>query len=152
MTSQDKPSILRILRATPEFLPAELVVAEELLDIYLNDPVTSGYYVLVAEVDSSVVGYVCYGPTPLTEGTWDVYWIAVAREKQGNGIGRALTLSAEEEIRKAGGRLIVIETSSKPSYDRTRRFYELQGYKVICQIPDYYAPGDDQVLYHKRLK
>ena len=127
-------------------------VAEELIDCYLDDPVGSGYYILVAEVNSTVTGYICYGPTPLTEGTWDIYWEAVARERQGQGIGSALTKSAEKEITKAQGRLAIIETSSIPAYEKTRHFHLSHGYEVICRIPDFYAPGDDKLILQKRLK
>jgi ribosomal protein S18 acetylase RimI-like enzyme len=152
MTDEDKPAIMQILQATPEFKPAEVVVAEEVIDSYLSDPSGSGYHTLVAEVGLSVVGYICYGPTPLTEGTWDIYWIAVAREEQGRGIGRALVASAEGKARGAQGRLVLIETSSTAEYERTRRFYYSQGYEVVCRIPDFYAPGDDKVVFQKRLR
>jgi ribosomal protein S18 acetylase RimI-like enzyme len=127
-------------------------VAEELIDSYLNDPVGSGYHILVAEVDSTVTGYICYGPTPLTEGTWDIYWEAVAPGKQGRGIGSALMKSAEKEIVRAKGSLAIVETSSTPLYEKTRNFYLGQGYEVICRIPDFYAPGDDKLILQKRLK
>jgi ribosomal protein S18 acetylase RimI-like enzyme len=127
-------------------------VAEELIDSYLNDPSGSGYHILVAEVDSTVTGYICYGPTPMTEGTWDIYWEAVAPERQGLGIGSALMKSAEKEIVRAKGRLAIIETSSTPMYEKTRNFYLGQGYEVICRIPDFYAPGDDKLVLHKRLR
>ena len=130
----------------------EVVVAEELIDSYLADAYRSGYHILVSEVDSVVVGYICYGPTPLTEGTWDIYWMAVAPQMQGKGIGTALIESAEKNIKKAQGRLALIETSSKPEYERTRRFYRAQGYKVVCRIPDFYAPGDDKLTLQKRLQ
>jgi len=151
MTRRDKSAIMRILRATPEFKPAEVAVAEEVLDSYLVDPIGSGYYVLVAEVDSSVVGYICYGPTPMTERTWDIYWLAVAPEEQGRGIGRTLLTFAEDRIKEANGRLALIETSSKPDYERTRRFHHLQGYELVCRIPDFYSPGDDKLVFLKRL-
>ena len=128
------------------------MVAEEIIDCYLDDPFGSGYQILVAEVDSTVTGYICYGSTPLTEGTWDLYWEAVAREKQGRGIGSALTESAEKEIVRAKGRLSIIETSSTPAYEKTRHFYLSQGYEVICRIPDFYAPGDDKLILQKRLR
>ena len=127
-------------------------VAEELIDSYLNDPVGSGYHILVAEVDSTVTGYICYGPTPMTEVTWDIYWEAVAPEKQGRGIGSALMKSAEKEIVRAKGSLAIVETSSTPLYEKTRNFYLGQGYEVICRIPDFYAPGDDKLILQKRLK
>ena len=142
---------MKILRNTPEFKPAEVVVAEEVIDSYLRDPHGSGYHVFVAEADSAVVGYICYGPTPLTEGTWDIYWIAVSAEKQGRGIGGALIAHAEDKIREAQGRLIVIETSSQPEYEKTRRFHLSHGYEVIGCISDFYTPGDDKLILQKQL-
>ena len=129
-----------------------MVVAEELIDSYLRYSYQSGYHVLVAEVDRLVVGYICYGPAPLTEGTWDIYWVAVARHGQNRGIGSALIAFAEDEIKKAQGRLAIIETSSKPEYEKTRRFHNRQGYEVIGRIPDFYAPGDDKLIMQKRLR
>jgi ribosomal protein S18 acetylase RimI-like enzyme len=142
---------MKILRSTPEFKPFEVAVAEEIIDSYLQDPFCSGYHILVAEVNSTVRGYICYGPTPLTEGTWDIYWEAVAREKQGRGIGSALTESAEKEIVRAKGRLVIIETSSTPAYEKTRHFHISHGYQIIACIPDFYAPGDDKLILQKRL-
>ena len=127
-------------------------MAEELIDSYLDDPEGSGYFTLIAEADSAVAGYTCYGPTPLTEGTWDIYWQAVAREKRGQGIGSALMKASEAEIRKAKGRLVIIETSSQPLYENTRRFHMGQGFEVIGCIPDFYTPGDDKLILQKRLK
>jgi ribosomal protein S18 acetylase RimI-like enzyme len=143
---------MKILRSTPEFKPFEVAVAEEIIDSYLDDPSGSGYHILVAEVDSTITGYICYGPTPLTEGTWDIYWEAVAREKQGQGIGSALTKSAEKEIVRAKGRLAIIETSSTPAYEKTRHFHISHGYEIVARIPDFYAPGDDKLILQKRLK
>ena len=152
MTGEDKPAIMAILRATPEFKPSEVVVAEEVLDSYLNDP-SAGYFTLVAETDNgAIAGYVCFGTTPLTEGTWDIYWIAVARQVQGMGIGAALLTVAENKIKQVEGRLIFAETSSIPEYDKTRRFYLARGYGVAAQIADFYVPGDDKVIFQKRLK
>ena len=129
-----------------------MAVAEELIDSYLDDPSGSGYYILVAEADSTVEGYICFGSTPLTEGTWDIYWMAVAREKQGQGIGSALIRSAEEEIIKDQGRLSMIETSSTPAYEKTRNFHLGHGYEIVACVPDFYAPGDDKLIMQKRLR
>lgn len=152
MTHKDKPSITKILRSTPEFKPAEVTVAEEVIDSYLKDSFGSGYHILVAEVNSTVTGYICYGPTPLTEGTWDIYWEAVARERQDRGIGSALMESAEKEIVRAKGRLAIIETSSTPAYEKTRHFHLSHGYEIAACIPDFYAPGDDKLILQKRLR
>jgi len=127
------------------------VVAEEIIDSYLLDPHGSDYHVFVAEVDSAVVGYICSGPTPLTEGTWDIYWEVVAQERRGQGIGGALMAHAEDQIREAQGRLIIIETSSQLGYEKTRRFYLSHGYEIIGHISDFYALGDDKLILQKRL-
>jgi len=142
---------MKILHDTPEFKPAEVLVAEEVIDSYLRDPHDSGYYTSVAESDSTVVGYICYGPTPLTKATWDVYWMAVASREKRKGIGGELLAYAEDKIKEAKGRLIVIETSSQPGYENTRRFYSNRGYESIAHLPDFYALGDDKIILQKRL-
>ena len=142
---------MKILQDTPEFKPSEVVVAEEVIDSYLRDPIGSGYYTLVARTDSSIAGYICYGPTPLTDGTWDIYWEAVARDKRRQGIGHALMKAAENDIRQAQGRLAIIETSSTTAYDNTVQFHLKNGYEIIACIPDFYASGDDKLILQKRL-
>ncbi|MBN2463058.1 MAG: GNAT family N-acetyltransferase [Dehalococcoidia bacterium] len=151
MNSDDKPEIIKVLRNIPEFTPSEVDIAEEVLDSYLRDSTRSGYHVFVAEVSSSVSGYICYGPTPLTEGTWDIYWLAVAPEQQKQGIGKVLLNFAEVNIKKSDGRLALVETSSKPAYETTRLFYRAQGYEQACRIADFYAPGDDKLVFQKRF-
>lgn len=151
MSAKDKSALMRILRHTPEFKPHEVAVAEEVIDDYLHDPQGTGYHALVADGGRQVAGYICYGPTPCTVGTWDIYWMVVAGEKRGQGIGGALTREAEEAIRQAHGRLILVETSSSPIYENTRNFYLSQGYEFIGRIPDFYAPGDDLLIMQKRL-
>jgi ribosomal protein S18 acetylase RimI-like enzyme len=151
MIRRDMPSVMELLNATPEFRTAEVAIAEEVMDSYLFDPIDSGYYIAVSEKGSTIAGYICYGPTPLTEETWDIYWLAVAPSHQGNGIGSALMHYAEEKIKKARGRLMIIETSGTPEYEKTRRFHSKHGYEIIGRIPDFYLPGDDKIIYQKRL-
>jgi ribosomal protein S18 acetylase RimI-like enzyme len=151
MAIQDKLAILQMLHNMPEFKPAEIAVAEEILDSYLQDSIKSGYHVFIAEIDSLTAGYICYGPTPLTEATWDIYWLAVAPSQQSQGIGKSLLSFAEEAIKENKGKMAVIETSSKPEYEATRRFYRGQSYKIACRIDDFYAAGDDKLIFIKRL-
>jgi len=143
---------MQILQNTPEFKSTEVTVAEEVIDSYLNDPTNSGYSIQLAEEGTAIVGYICYGPTPLTDSTWDLYWEAVVRERQGQGIGGALMKAAERSIRRAKGRIAIIETSSTPAYEKTRRFHLSHGYKIVARIPDFYATGDDKVILQKRLR
>jgi ribosomal protein S18 acetylase RimI-like enzyme len=142
---------MQILKNTPEFKPFEVVVAEEVIDGYLDDPEKSGYNILIAEDDGKLAGYICWGETPCTVGTWDIYWVAVAGEKRGRGIGKALSEAAETAIKKARGRMAIIETSSTPLYENTRSFYRGRGYELIARIPDFYMPGDDKLIMQKKL-
>jgi len=148
MGCSDKPVVMKILAAIPEFTPSEVSVAEEVIDSYLAGP--ADYHIQVAELDTTVVGYICYGRTPLTESTWDIYWMGVSPTHQQQGVGSALLTFAEAKIGEAGGRLIIIETSSKPEYEKTRRFHLRHGYRSICQIADFYALGDDKLILTKR--
>src|SRR4030042_185165 len=91
MSAEDKRALMRILKNTPEFKPFEVAVAEEVIDSYLHDPEKSGYSILVAEYDGELAGYICWGETPCTLGTWDIYWVAGAGETRGRGIGKRLS-------------------------------------------------------------
>ena len=115
-------------------------------------PGGGGYRFLVAEgVAGEVEGYACFGDAPFTEGTYDLFFIAVSPGAQGRGVGRALIGATEDAVRQSGGRLLLIETASKPSYDATRAFYERAGYREVARVPDYYRPGDDKIVYGLRL-
>ena len=146
----DREPIRRILASTNVFTEEEIVVAIELVDAVLHDPRQKDYEIFTAVNDTQeVVGYYCIGPTPLTEGTYDLYWIAVATDVHGQGIGRMLNAHAEERVRAHGGRLIIANTSSQPKYKNTREFYLHQGYLESARIKEYYKPGDDLVIYGK---
>jgi ribosomal protein S18 acetylase RimI-like enzyme len=151
MSAEDKQTLLPILKNTPEFKPIEVTVAEELIDNYLTHGTSSGYHIQIAEDEGKVVGYVCFGETPCTVGTWDIYWIAVDQEKRGRSIGKTLSEVAENTIKQANGRLIIIETSSVPLYENTRKFYLARGYEIVARIPDFYMPGDDKLIMQKKL-
>ena len=151
MCAEDKRALMQILKSTPEFKPFEVVVAEDVIDGYLNNPAGSGYNILMAEDEGEVAGYICYGETPCTVGTWDIYWVAVELGRRGKGLGKLLSDAAEQAIKKAGGRMAIIETSSTPLYENTRRFYESRGYKTVARIEDFYVPGDDKLILKKTL-
>ena len=140
-----------LLRNTPEFAPVDVQVAGELLDCYLESPKDSGYHVWASELGAAVSGYVCFGPTPLTQGTWDLYWIAVGRQFRNQGIGSALVGFTEDRVKKAGGRMVLIETSSTPAYRAARHLYRRLGYRMVARVRDFYLPGDDKLIFQKML-
>lgn len=152
MRPVDKPAVMALIRETEMFNPAEIDVAEELIDRYLSVPGQKDYQVIVAETpEKHVAGYLCYGPTDLTEGTFDLYWMAVSPDLQGKGYGKALMEWLEWEVKREKGRMIIIETSSVAKYKPTRRFYLAMGCREVARIPDFYKPGDDRVIYVKRF-
>jgi ribosomal protein S18 acetylase RimI-like enzyme len=126
----------------------------ELVDEWLAEGEASGYFTYVLADDEAphpVRGYVCFGPAPMTDGTFDLYWIAVDPDDQGRGFGGRLLAAAEEEVRARGGRLLLIETASQASYAPTVRFYERAGYTIVSRIRDYYRPGDDKLVFAKHF-
>jgi len=99
----------------------------------------------------TVLGYVCFGATPMTATTYDVYWIVVDAAARGRGIGRALIDETERQVAARGARTIRIETSSLEGEGGAVRFYERAGYQRVGLIEGFYRPGDDLVTLAKRL-
>ncbi len=147
---EDYDSILDILKRTGNFTAEEIEIADELLNSFFTQSFDSGYWTYTA-VNDKIAGYICYGPTPLTDGTYDVYWIAVDPDLQGKGIGSELLTFAEDDISRHKGRLITVYTSSQEKYSLTRSFYLKRGYLEGARIHDYYKPGDDLVIYVKQI-
>ena len=140
----------RLVAGTGLFRAAEVATAGELLDEALNGD--DDYRFVGAFEGSDLVGYACWGPTPGTEGTHDLYWIVVDRQQQRSGVGSRLLAHVEQELKADGGRLLVVETSSRGDYAPTRAFYERRGFTRAATLPGYYAPGDDLVVYLKDLR
>lgn len=157
ITSEDRAPLAALLGRIEQFKRDEVEVALELVDASLRDPVASGYECLVAQLDDagvehgSLCGYLCVGPTPMTEATWDLYWIAVDPKVQGRGIGRQLYAAFVERLRARGGRQVRIETSSKEDYAATGGFYERLGFSIDGRLRDFYAEGDDLLIFYRKV-
>ncbi len=147
----DHPVVIDIVKATNFFRPVEIEIAWEVFDEAAMHKPDSNYQSYVAEVDGQVTGWVCFGATPCTLGTFDVYWIAVDPARQRLHIGSKLLDFAETNIRKQKGRMIVIETSGSEKYLPTRTFYERNGYTLAANVKEFYAPGDDKWIFLKKL-
>lgn len=155
MERNDRERIHEILVSTARFTAEEVGWAMAQVDEAIRLPEKKDYLVHVIEDDEQgkqvVYGYVCFGPTPKTEGVWDLYWIAVDPKRQGQGCGGMLLQFVENQIRARHGRMLLIETSSKPSYRPTVRFYESNGYLEITRIKDFYRVKDDKAVFSKTL-
>ena len=126
-------------------------MALELFDESLENQGRDYEFIGVFSPEGELTGYACYGATPGTEGTYDLYWIAVHPEHQGEGGGSRLLDEVERRLNEREARLLVVETSARSDYESTRRFYERRGYGEHARISDFYAVGDDRVIYAKRL-
>ncbi len=165
LTSADLTRVLEITRVTGVFREEELVIAGEVFsdcvahpgpsggaepDAGSGDPAGRPYYALGAEAEGRLSGWICWGATPCTERTWDLYWLAVDPGSQGLGVGSALVEEMERRLRGVA-RLVSIDTSGRADYTPTREFYLKRGYQAVARVPDFYAPGDDQVIFTKHL-
>jgi len=147
----DSDEIVRLIERAGVFGPMDVECVRELLRDYFCLPDRGGYEFLIYRRDGHILGMACYGHTPLTEGTFDLYWLCVAPEGRRAGIGRTLMAEVEAAIHQAGGRLLVVETSGTPAYRPAREFYQASGFRRQATIPDFYSPGDDLVIYTKRF-
>ncbi len=147
--SSDPEAIFHLTESCGLFYPEETAVARELAEERLSRGTVSGYEFLFAETDAIVIGYTCFGPIPLTLGRFDLYWIAVQKNHQASGIGRRLLALTELRIQEMKGRRVYVETSSRNPYAPTHGFYQSSGYIREAILKDFYAPGDDKVIYMK---
>jgi ribosomal protein S18 acetylase RimI-like enzyme len=150
----DRPavsSLLGALRDAGTFTAEEVRTALELIDEWLHRGERSEYLTFVLEDGGNVRGYVCYGPTPMTDSTYDLYWIAVDPTAHGQGYGRRLLTFAEADILRRHGRLVLIETSSQDANQSTIRFYERAGYDLVARIRNFYRAGDDKLVFARDL-
>lgn len=148
----DRAAIRALVAGTGVFTDEEVEVADELVADAIARPDESGYFALVVEEAGQVRGYACWGPTPLTDGTHDLYWIAVDAREHGRGHGRALLTAVEDRLRREGARLLLIEAAGRPDNAPTLNFYVRCGYEQLARIRDFYRPGDDKVVFGKYLQ
>ena len=149
-TPQDRAQLAELVGRIETFSPDEVKCALELIDLALQ-PNNPDYQVIVALRDSKILGYICYGPTPMTEGTFDLYWVASDPQVRGQGIGAALVSAMEGDLRRRKGRLIRVETSAMEAYGPTRGFYRAMQYHEESRFRDFYKVGEDLIILAKRL-
>ncbi|MGB2930942.1 MAG: GNAT family N-acetyltransferase [Methyloceanibacter sp.] len=149
--ADDVGRVRALVTATGFFNAAEVEIAGELVTERLAKGLRSGYHFVLAERGSGLVAYACYGPIEGTQGSFDLYWIAVAPEEQRKGLGPQVFARAEAAMRKAGAKRIYVDTSSSDRYAPTRGFYQRMGFQEDAQLPDFYGPGDGKIIYVKEV-
>lgn len=146
----------KVLRATQLFTETEVSVALEIADLVLKQPDQKDYDFFCAVekengLPEQVLGFVCFGKAPLTDAVYEAYWIVVHPAAQKRKIGSALLKFMEETVVRAGGRRILIETSSTSKYEGTRAFYKRHGYREEARVKDFYVVGDDKIIFGKEV-
>jgi len=144
-----RAGLLALVAAQDNFTALERAVAEEVIDDGLTGK--DDYEILLGVTPGgAVAGFICFGPIPLTDCSFDLYWIATLPSHGRQGIGGRLLVAMEEELRRTKA-VVYIDTSSTPGYDKARSFYEKHGYQVAASLKDFYHPGDDRIIYRKEL-
>jgi ribosomal protein S18 acetylase RimI-like enzyme len=143
----DRAALAAALASDATFKPDEIAVALELIDASLAG--SPDYELRVAELDGRVIGYVCFGATPMTRATWDLYWVVVDHAARGKGVARALIAAMETELAARGGGHVRVETSETEGYGAARTLYARLGYPEAARLADFYAPGDALLVYYK---
>jgi GNAT superfamily N-acetyltransferase len=150
-TPEDTPTLIALTRATGVFRPLELQALDEVLEDYHGGTCGQGHVAVTEEEGGQVRGFAYYAPAAMTDRAWYLWWIVVRKDLHARGIGGELLRRAEDDVRRARGRILLVETSSTPHYDFTRRFYLKHGYEQHAVLRDFYADGDDMVVFRKRI-
>ncbi|MGJ8627836.1 MAG: GNAT family N-acetyltransferase [Sulfitobacter sp.] len=147
MQAPDIPALQSVLDQT-ELFPSEML--PDMASDFLKADRPEDLW-LACEVKGVAIGF-CYArPEMLADGTWNMLAIAVHPDQQGKGVGAALTRQMEQTLKQSEQRVIIVDTSSTDSFANTRAFYTKNGYTQEARIRDFWAPGDDKVIFWKRL-
>ena len=145
----DRDYLVKIISRIDEFKDEEKEVAIELIDAAISG--NEDYLTFVYYLDEVPIGYYCIGKRALTDGVYDLYWIAIDPRRQGKGFGRELLNHAEKFVKNNNGRWLLIETSSKSNYKSTRDFYLRNLYSKVAEIKDFYSKDDSLIIFGKYL-
>lgn len=147
-TKQDDIAALQEVLNGTELFPSE--VLPEMVSSFLSDDDNSDIW-LTCEVDGNAMGF-CYAvPEELAEGAWNMLAIAVLPTEQGGGCGGAITKHLEAELKERGQRILIANTSGVGDFADTREFYRKNGYSEEARIRDFWAEGDDKIVFWKSL-
>jgi ribosomal protein S18 acetylase RimI-like enzyme len=149
----DRPLLAALLQSLTAFSDDERTVALELIDHRLAHPGSDDYRFILSfssteDGPEDLAGYICYGRTPMTRSTYDLYWIGTSPSHARSGVARGLVASLERDVAGEGGGLVRVETGSREGV----HFYDALGFSRTATIADFYAPGDDLIIFTKRIQ
>ena len=148
----DREKLFYLIEQTEAFNKQELETAIAVVEEALRYPERRDYQIYCAcNTPEELAGYICFGPIPMTDACYDLYWIAVDKRFARMGAAARLTAFMEEMVVREGARRIYIETSSTPAYEAARSFYKKNGYSLICMLTDFYRTDDHKLIFMKEV-
>ena len=145
-TPEDVPVLKTIIDATGLF-PSSML--DEMMADYFSNPASTDVW--LTDDANGLIGVAYYAPERLTEGTWNLYLLAIHPHQQGQGRGTAIMRHVEQVLSERGERVLLVETSGLPDFEYQRAFYRKCGYQEEARIRDFYTAGDDKVIFRKSL-
>ncbi|MFK7935747.1 MAG: GNAT family N-acetyltransferase [Saprospiraceae bacterium] len=139
---------LTVVIDSSELFPSEML--DDMIADFLQNANSEQIW-RTAEVDNQLVGIAYAAPEMMTEGTYNLYLIAVHKSVQGKGIGGQLMRHFEDLLREQNVRILLVETSGLAEFELTREFYDKLDYQRAAVIPEFYAAGEDKVVFWKKL-
>ncbi len=149
-TPDDTAALIALASAAINFEPNEIEELSEMLADYCSGNSDSDHF-WITDNDHEPVGVAYCEPERMTDGTWNLQLIAIRPDRQGQGRGAILLRYVEQTLVGRGGRMLLVETSGLPDFERTRAFYGKCGYEEEARIRDFYAAGDDKIVFRKVL-
>ncbi len=141
------PALQATLNATDLF-PSDML--PDMLAPFLAGKEDTQHW-LTCEKDDHAIGFCFAKGEEMTDGTWNMLAIAVHPDHQGSGAGAALTQAMEQTLKATNARVLIVDTSGTEDFASTRQFYAKNGYDEEARIRDFWAAGDDKVIFHKAL-
>lgn len=123
---------------------------EGMMQAYFTNPDSEEIW-LTQDVQGTPAVIAFCAPEKFTNGTYNLYLIAVHAAHQSKGIGAEVIQYIEDLLRSKGGRVLIVETSGLPEFERTRKFYDQRSFQRIATIPDFYNEGEAKVVFWKKL-
>lgn len=146
----DTTALIALAEATKLFGPHETEELALMLADHFSDE-TNSQDIWIADDDNGLVGVAYVAPERMTEGTWNLYLIAVHPDRQRQGRGAALLARVEQMLAQRGERVLLVETSGLESFEYVRSFYRKSGYDEEARIREFYKAGEDKIVFRKAL-
>jgi hypothetical protein len=147
----DTPALVEMVRQTGAFSAEEIQDLQDRLDAYPERHAADDHQALTWVHDGRPAGLAYAAPVAMTDHTWSLYWLVTPEASPGPEAADRLLAAVEQDVRGRGGRLLVFEASSASGHEQVRQLLAAHGFQLGAVLPDFYADGEDQMIFRKRL-